>query len=173
MAIEYREKRIGSHVYRVTQHGTKSGLRMLVRVTKIAGPGVGSFIGGLGRDASGFDVAVANGAAEALHDLAARLNEAETVGIVEEFARQTVLVLADDLQPSLADVLDDHFAGHYDHLLQWLVFCLEVNFGSFFAAGSGDSSLRKLWTMAGRLRSQPTSSGTSTASQPAAATPTA
>lgn len=173
MGIEAREKRIGDHVYRVTLHGTKAGLKLLVRVTKILGPGAGSFIGGLGRDAIGLDGALANGAAEALHDFAARLNETEVLGIADEFARQTVVVVDSETEPRLCDIFDDHFAGRYDLLLQWLGFCLEVNYGSFFVARSGVGPLQKLWKLISALPSRATSTGSSIASPAATATPTA
>lgn len=166
MAIEYREKRIGPHVYRVTQHGTRAGLKLLVRITKIAGPGVGSFVGGVGRGDE-LGSALANGVGEALHDLASRLREDEVDAIATEFAGQTVVALSAELQPRLVDIFDDHFAGHYDLLLQWLQFCLEVNYGTFFGGASGGGPLRKLWTILSTLQSQKASTGTSTESPPA------
>lgn len=169
MAIEFREKRIGSHVYRVTMLGSKAGLSMLVRLTKLAGPGLGSFVLGVGRS-SEVDSAIASGVGEALHDLAARLREDEVSSIVNEFALHTVVGLTAELQPRLSDIFDDHFAGRYDLLLQWVRFCMEVNFSSFTAGASGGGSLGRLWKMLQALSSQPTSTGTSTESPPVNAT---
>lgn len=175
MAIEAREITIGGTTYRVTQLGTKKGQALLVRLVKLLGPGVGSFVGGMGRSsADEFDSALALGVGDALHDLAHRLDAAEVAGVLEEFAKITVILQSDDVQPLLWSVYDDHFAGRYDELLAWAKFCMEVNFSSFFAARSGGANpLSRLWKLLQSLPSRATSAGTSTGSQAAAATPQA
>jgi len=173
MGIEAKERRIGPELYRVSQLGTKAGLSMLVRLTKIAGPGVGSFVHGLGRDASGVDSAIAHGVGEALHDLAARLDEQEVQRIMNEFAERTVVVVSREVEVKLSDIFDDHFAGRYHLLLEWARFCMEVNFSSFFSAASGKGPLARLWKMVSAFQSQAPSPGTSTESPAASDTPQA
>jgi hypothetical protein len=172
MAIETRERRIGDHTYRVTQFGAKQGRAMLVRLVKLGGPGVGSFVGGVGRG-DAMESALALGVGDALHDLAGRLNEAEIASMMDEFAKFTVLVQSADVELRLSDILDDHFAGAYDEMLQWVRFALEVNFASFFVGTKGGGAFQRLWKMAQAWSSQRTSTGTSTGSQPANATPQA
>jgi len=174
MAIETREKRIGAHNYRVTLLGAKQGRAMLVRLVRMGGPGLGSFVGGIGRNASSVDSALALGAGDAIHDLTTRLREDEIGGLMDEFALQTVLVQSAQIELRLSDVFDDHFAGRYDEMLAWVRFCLEVNFASFFGVSSGSAgALAKLWKMLSALQSQPTSTGTSGASPAVNATPQA
>jgi hypothetical protein len=51
------------------------------------------------------------------------------------FADSTDVVIHDDKgkrEPQLSKIFDLHFAGKYDEMLAWLIFCVEVNFGSFF-----------------------------------------
>jgi hypothetical protein len=173
VAIEYREKRIGPHLYRVTMLGAKAGRAMLVRLVKLGGPGVGSFAIGVGRNATSVDSALALGVGEALHDMASRLNESEVGAMMDEFALQTVVVQSADIELRLSDIFDDHFAGRYDLMLQWARFCMEVNFASFFGGSGSGGPLAKLWKALSALQSPPASTGTSTASPPANATPQA
>lgn len=186
MAIEYRERLIGEHMYRVTQLGAKPGRAMLVRLVKLLGPGIGSFVGGIGRvgpppskpnelqleamEESG----LALGFADGIHELCARLNEKDFGELVDQFARHTVVVVSDELQPQLTEIFDQHFAGRYDLMLKWLAFCLEINFGSFFGgAADSRSGLLRMWKVLSTYKSRSTSTGTSTESPPVSDTPTA
>jgi hypothetical protein len=174
MATETREIEISGVTYLVTQLPAKKGQALLVRLVKLLGPGVGSFVGGLGRGAEDTDSAIALGVGDAIHDLAARLNEAEVGGVLEEFAKRTTVVKSEDVHVVLSSIYDDHFAGAYDQLMVWARFCLEVNYRSFFAGQSGaEKPLNRLWKLLQALPSRHTSAGTSTASRPAAATPQA
>jgi hypothetical protein len=174
--METRERRIGSVTYRVTLLGAKQGTAMLVRLTKLLGPGAGSFILGVGRSEgegeAALHSALALGVGEALHELARRLREDEVAALLEELAKQTVVVKSTELELVLADVYDEHFAGKYSELLQWARWALEVNFSGFFGA-SGASVLSKLWKVLSALPSPRTSTGPSTASPAASDTPQA
>lgn len=176
MAIETRERQIGGTLYRVTQLPARPGRALLVRYLKLIGPGAGSLVGGVGRSgASTFDLALGVGIGDAIHDFCERLNDAELGTICDEFARYTVIVQSRDVQIRLSDVFDDHFAAKYDEMLKWLRFCSEVNFASFFAvAAAGRGALLRTVAQAAASGwpSPRTSTGTSNASQPAAATPT-
>lgn len=180
MGIETRDTTIGATTYRVAHLPTKKGQALLVRIVKLLGPGVGSFVGGLARPADEFDSAMAQGVGEALYDLAARLNAQEVEIVLEEFAKHTFVILTapdgQEITPRLSDVYDDHFAGRYDDLIKWAKFCFEVNYRSFFAGQSGDSSkpLARLWKILQALPSlSQRLSGTSTASQAVPTTPQA
>jgi len=174
MAIESKEKRIGSVTYRVTQLPAKRGRAMLVRFVKLAGPGAGAFVGGLGRNHGGsFDGSLALGIAEGLHDFSGRLNDDDLDAICEEFAKYTVVVKSREIELRLSDVFDDHFAGKYDEMLSWLRYCSEVNFASFFVGSSGAGTpLSKLVQMLSAWQPPTASTGTSTVSQRPAATQT-
>lgn len=175
MAIETRDITIGATTYRVAQLPTKKGQALLVRIVKLLGPGIGSFVGGLGRSAGEFDAAMALGVGDAIHDLSARLSEVEVAGVLEEFAKHTFIIHSEELQPLLSTVYDDHFAGAYDELMKWAKFCLEVNYRSFFGAQSGGNvkTLARFWKMLQALPSLNQSTGPSTGSPAASATPQA
>jgi hypothetical protein len=55
--------------------------------------------------------------------------------LCDAFAASTTVPMAiqaskaSSVQVSLKDVFDDHFAGKYKALMEWLYFCVEVNFG--------------------------------------------
>lgn len=172
--IEAKEKRIGPTTYRVTQLPAKRGRAMLVRFIKLAGPGAGAFVGGLGRNQGGsFDGSLALGIAEGVHDFALRLNDEDLDAICDEFARYTVVVKSREVELKLSDIFDDHFAGAYDQMMSWLRFCAEVNFTSFFVGSSGTGTpLSKLIKLLSAWQPPSTSTGTSTASPRPSATPT-
>jgi hypothetical protein len=167
MAIESKERRIGGTTYRITQLPTKRGRALLVRFVRLCGPGAGAFVGGIGRARSSFDAALGAGIADALHDFCTRLNEDDLAAICDEFAVYTVVVQSREIELQLSKIFDDHFAGKYDEMFQWLRACCEVNFSSFFAVSSGANPLEKLMQILSKWQSQTTSTGTSTASPPA------
>jgi hypothetical protein len=169
MAIESREKQIGDYTYRVTQFGAKQGRGLLVRMIKMAGPALGGALSALARGNKGeFEAAIASGLSQGIYELAERLTEAEFASVTDEMAKLTVVVLDGDKEPRLSGIFDDHFAGRYDEMLQWVAFVWEVNYGSFFG-GSTDrvGMVRRLWSTLSASPSPSTSTGTSTASRPA------
>lgn len=177
MTLDTRSRTIAGTAYRVTQLGALEGTTLLVRLVKLLGPGVGSFIGGAGRGAlnpaSGADSVLAVGTGEAIHELCARLDAAELASIIHIFAVQTVVVVSREQEPRLSDLFDDHFAGRYDAMLAWLRWCLEVNFASFFGAAGETGLLARIVKGLSTLQSPSGSTGTSTASPAASATPQA
>jgi hypothetical protein len=171
VAIEYREKRIGECTYRVTQFGAKQGRGLLTRIVKLLGPSLGALLSSLAQGKhQEVEAALAAGIGQGFYELAERLTEAEVGSVLDDFAKQTVLVLG-DREPRLSDMFDQHFAGRYDEMLGWAAFCLEVNFGSFFAgSSSGAGLLARIRTVLSASPSPSTSTGTSTASHAVNAT---
>lgn len=175
MAIESKERRIGATTYRITQLPAKRGRAMIVRLVRLLGPGAGAFVGGVGRGGAGgrgFDTALGIGLGDAIIDVATRINDEDLGAICDEFATYTVVVQSREIELQLSKVFDDHFAGKYDEMLEWLRACAEVNFTSFFGASSSAGGLlARLMALASKLPSPTASTGTSTASPPAADTP--
>jgi len=171
MAIEAREKRIGEHTYRVTQFGAKQGRGLLVRLLKLAGPSLGATLSSLAQGKhTEVEAALAAGLSQGLYELAERLNEAEVGSVLDDFAKQTVVVIG-DREPRLSDVFDAHFAGKYDEMLLWARFCLEVNYASFFGGSNGGPGLiGRIQSVLSASPSPSASTGTSTASPPARGT---
>jgi len=171
MAIEAREERIGEYTYRVTQFGAKQGRGLLVRLLKLAGPSLGAALSSLAQGQhKEVEAALAAGLSQGLYELAERLTESEVGSMLDDFAKQTVIVLG-DREPRLSDVFDAHFAGRYDEMLLWAKFCLEVNYASFFGGSNGERGLAgRILTVLSASPSPSASTGTSTASPPARGT---
>lgn len=163
MAITSHERVIGGTTFRVVVFGAKQGRSVLLRLLKMVGPSLGSFVGGLGRGAGkDADAAVALGIGEAMHELAARLAQSEVEGILDELAKHTVVVLPGDKEPRLSDVFDDLFAGRYQDMVAWAAFALEVNYAGFFGGSGPGGLLSRLMTLIPQASPSPsTSTGTS------------
>jgi hypothetical protein len=173
---ETREKTIGEFTYKVTLLGAKAGRTMSVRLLKILGPTVAAFVEGtVGAKSGDGDISLAVGASEMVREVVNRLSIDDVTVIQDEFAKQTTVVLDSEHEPRLTDIFDDHFAGHYDDLISWTRFALEVNFTSFFAGSVGPRGLigRLMTLIASNSKSPPASTGTSTASPPASTTASA
>lgn len=170
MAREVKEREICGHRYRVTLLGAKAGRAMTVRLLRLVGPTLASFVEGTvhGRDGA---ESIAIGAADAMRELAKHVNADELAAISDELARFTVVVLDAEREPQLLGIFDDHFAGRYDAMFGWLAFAIEANFASFFGGtdSAGALLLRLRTAIESLSRSQNRSTGTSGAS-PAAGT---
>jgi hypothetical protein len=176
MARPVLEKTIDGVTYRVTLLGAQAGQAMSVKLLKLMGPSLASFIDGtIVSKSDGFG-SLALGAADALRELTKSLTPESLKELADELARNTTVRVSADLEPRLIDIYDDHFAGHYDRLLGWLRFALEVNFRSFFAgsAVAREQLMQQLTTWLSSLSKSPQpSTGSSTESPQAAATPQA
>jgi hypothetical protein len=71
------------------------------------------------------------------------------------FAKATRVQIAEK-RPILADVFDVHFAGHYFEMVQWLSFCLGLNFGPFFSQVQAQGEKIKQAAMLGAGQSEDT-----------------
>ncbi len=112
--LETKSKTIGDHDYRVTQLGATKGRKVLVRLLKACGPA--------------FSLAAEGRSTEALGKLASDLDEETLDYLCETFAARTDM----DEKP-LAPVMELHFAGNYGEMVEWLGFCVQLNFESFFS----------------------------------------
>jgi hypothetical protein len=172
-----KERVICGQTYRVTLLGALQGRTMLVRLIKTVGPALAAFIEGLLNAKGGLTESLALGSADAIRDLALKLSDKDLADISDQLAHfTTVIVIPNDTEPQLDKILDEHFAGRYDAYTQWLGFALEANFSSFFGASSsgGRDLLSRLKALIASASTSPTAStGTSTASPQASATPTA
>jgi hypothetical protein len=62
-----------------------------------------------------------------------RVKDADLDALIDAFAPLTTVHLTDGKSPRLNAIFDEHFAGNYQDMLAWLLFCLEVNYSGFFA----------------------------------------
>lgn len=72
--------------------------------------------------------------------MADRITPDEMEFFCETFAPLTQ-VTTNGKTPILKDVFDDHFAANYDEMINWLGFCLQVNFESFLGGQKGIAAL--------------------------------
>lgn len=82
----------------------------------------------------GADAKLGSGILRAIAAAIKGLDPVELFALVDKFAAYSDVRLPDGRQPTLSDVLDDHFAGEYDELFGWLLFAIEVNYLGFFTA---------------------------------------
>lgn len=171
-----KSKIIGGYRYDVTLLGGKEGRGMIVRIVRLMGPTLASFLQGTLKAQGGFTESLTTGISDSLREIASRITEDEVADISDRLAHFTVVNISRELQPQLDTIFDEHFAGHYDAMLAWLAFALEANFSSFFDGTASDrralaDRAKTLWLQL--FPSPLASTGTSTASPAASATPQA
>jgi hypothetical protein len=117
-------KRIAGHDYKVTQLDAIAGRRAFTRMLKVVGPAFAK---------------LDDGAGEAFTELVDRLGEDDVAHFCDLFAKMTEVSGGDfgERAPQLSDIFGVHFAGRYLEMSQWLIFCFEVNFASFFGGAGG------------------------------------
>lgn len=128
--LETKAKEIDGVMYEVTQLDALKGRRVFVRFAKIVAPVLTTL-----KTAKGDEEQLLAGV---LAQLFTSVSEDDVDFFCDAFAPSTRL-LKDGKKPRLSDAFAFHFAGNYAALLQWLAFCVEVNFGSFFPSQPGKS----------------------------------
>lgn len=121
-----KQKVIEGFTFTVTPLGAVSGSRVFARVLKMVGPLLG-------------EKTMERG----LPGLFSALNEADLDYLREAFAPMTQVRLPDGKEPVLSNIFDDFFAANYGVMVQWIFFCLEVNFGNVMsgkAAAAGQAA---------------------------------
>lgn len=174
------ERVIGEHTYRVQRLGARAGCTMAVKLAKWLAPSAASGVEGIVGARSDAFGSIALGVSDSLRVLVERVSAEELASVQLELAKHTT-VLMGELEPQLSAIYDEHFAGHYDWLMAWLAFALEVNFRSFFGGtGAALEFVALVERIAGLMErlapaspSQPGSTGTSTESPRPDATATA
>lgn len=134
--LKSETREIGGRKLTVTQLGTGDGLRLFFKLGKLVGPSVGTLL----RQWQGKSV-TKEVVGMAITELLAAIEWSDFNEFVQTFAkvtRETVTVTNDrgdseertvSLDKTIGNIA---FAGDYLTLMQWLGFCLEVNFASFF-----------------------------------------
>jgi hypothetical protein len=127
---ETKERAIGTrgYVYHVTQFGAREGGRVLVRLLKLVGGAAGEAV----QSEDDIDMGTIG---KMIANLAESVSEADFDMLVDTFMKTTHVSGGDYRAPmplAAEGVFDLHFAGAYAELGQWLLFAIEVNFGSFF-----------------------------------------
>lgn len=126
MSVTFEQKttRIGAHAYKVTQLDAVTGRRAFTKLFKIAGPALAKIENGIDETSLG----------GALTELVTRLEPADVDYFCDVFAAVTEVSGGRYTKeaPQLDDVFALHFASNYLEMFQWLAFCLQVNFSSFF-----------------------------------------
>ena len=138
--METQTRHIGDHNYRISQLSTKPGRRLLTRLFGIISPTMAKLVGDSQVKGKAFKLSelTAAGLGSAIETLGAVIKEEDLDHFCDVLAEQTLLQTGPDKWVPLASVMEVHFAGKYDELLQWLFASLEVNYSSFFAKlGSG------------------------------------
>lgn len=123
--------------YEVTQLGAISGSRVFIRVLKLLGP---LFAGGGKLD---------------LGRVFENLNETDFEYLCNAFKPVTMVTGQGELQ----GIFDIHFTGRYLAMMQWLWFCLELNYGDFLKGSSLTGALKAVGPTASASSSAATPTG--------------
>ena len=129
--FKFEKKKIGAHTYYVTQLNALVGRKALVRLAKFLGPALAS--------------AGKGNVTDALASVAENLSEVDVEYFCDLFAEKTVVTGGkyDEGEPDLHLIFDEHFAGEYLEMVQWLAFAFQVNFASFFAGAARQMAKQK------------------------------
>lgn len=130
--LKSETREIGGRKFAVTQLGTEEGLRIFFKIGKLIGPSIAELL----REWQGQTITKATLGA-ALAELCNKLEYRDFLELVTLCAKCTSELVTDQdgsvrrvgLEKTISTVA---FAGDYLSLLQWLGFCLELNFASFF-----------------------------------------
>ena len=130
--LKSETREIGGRKFNVTQLGTGDGLRIFFKLGKLVGPSVGALI----KQWQGKSIDK-HALGAALTELVEKLEWADFKELVALCAKSTAEIVTNDdgetrridLSKTIETVA---FAGDYLSLMQWLGFCLELNFSSFF-----------------------------------------
>lgn len=143
--LKTEEIQINGNCYQVKQLGAKQGRQVLFRLTKAVGPALLAMPAALtGGSTAGLASALQSIQPEDFDYLCDVFAQSSTVSI------RSTAHGADPFQSphvSVAAVFDQHFAGRYAELVEWLVFCARINFADFFsgmAARLAKSQLQNL-----------------------------
>lgn len=122
MALQQKKKTIGVHTYTHTQLLAGQGRKVLTRLLKLLA----------GSTTSGGSVNLAG--------IASMLNDDDLDFLCDVFAEQTIVSGGPykSAQP-LKQVFQTHFSGNYGEMINWLKFCVEANFSTFFTELPGMS----------------------------------
>jgi hypothetical protein len=140
MGLEIKTEKIGEYTYRVTMLGARESGRVFFRLCNMFAPIF-----------DGLDIKTAKGSVKASEELIpavfagmsrgmANLKDADYDFLINAFAKTTeveypperdALGNVRDRVPRLDKVFDEHFAGHFEDQMKWLLFCVEANYSSF------------------------------------------
>lgn len=128
--IKEKESRIGEHDYRCSQLGAREATRVFARLCNVLGPMVEGF------KASDTESSILSGIGRVLQS--AKADDLEY--LCDTFAKTSRVRVGEDKWPLVSDVYESHFAGRFTEQMQWLGFCLQVNYADFLG-GKGLSIL--------------------------------
>lgn len=130
MARTNKTRKIGNNDYEVTQLGAIEGRKVFARLAQLMGGMVGTLAAG-GKP----------NPVEAFKSFAEAMTPEVMDYFCDTFTKVTVVHRPDGKAPFLKDCFDDHFADNYGEMVEWLTFCLEVNFASFLGGAGGLAAL--------------------------------
>jgi len=129
--MKTEEKKIDGFRYMMRQLGGETGRAVALRLMRPLGAAVSAAVALAGQGAVSLEKVIGYGAGAALE----KLSEPDLVFVSERFAEQTTVWIPDAagrlFEQPLPTVFDDHFAGRYDAMFEWLRW--GIVFNRFFA----------------------------------------
>lgn len=131
---EPRSTTLAGHEYQVEPLPGMKGFLLLTLLGRLLAPALAE-ASSLASLAAGGAGAAGRGGLGAIASLLLDLREADAERLLREFAAATRVEAAPGARKFvlLKDVFDVHFAANYGAMRAWLAFCVEVNYGDFFA----------------------------------------
>ncbi len=133
--IEVKNKKIGGYTYHVQQFGARKGMRVGVRLMKMVGGAAGEAM----KNNADFDMKTVGSMVANFADI---VTEKDFDYLCDAFMSNTLVSGGEyggQIKLNQEGIIDLHFAGNYPDMMKWLLFCIEVNFGSFL----GEAGLLK------------------------------
>lgn len=131
MGLKTEAKTIGAYTYKVTALNALDGRKVFVRLVKMVGPGLSAYKA---------SPDMASALTQGMGALISALSEEDVEHLCNKLSASTEVSGGDygeKRRPQLDGVFLTHFAANYFEMIEWLIFALEVNFGSFFEKAGG------------------------------------
>ena len=127
MAREAQSKDIDGHLYEVTMLGGTESWKMLLKLSKMLGPGIGKISGSKGSLNALMDSEIgSNFLAEAIEAFVQNVDEPAAASIIEKLKDVTLV----NGKP-LRGTFELHFQGDAIGVIKWLIFALQAQYGNF------------------------------------------
>jgi hypothetical protein len=120
MAIRTEDRTIGEFTYHASQVPALEGRRAFARLARLLGPALAAMATGQGADVGG-----------ALGRLVENLKDEDMDYFCDLFGKHCTVDYPKG-RVSVGEIFPIHFAGNYGAMMKWVLFNLELNFGSFF-----------------------------------------
>ena len=124
-------KQVGRYEYKVTKFPTRKGLEVFEKLLEVVGEPLALFMRDGGEETGQEELDDAEALSKALGLFAKNVQGGKLFWFADQFMPHSSVTI-DGTEKPLKPIFELHFSGEYGELMGWLLFCLEVNYKSFF-----------------------------------------